>query len=125
MFLLIMKKSLNISYKKENNVLLDFRRRKNLLKSYFSISIIPMLPSYDILINIDETSFLRMTKSLYSLSKKVEDSELKNIGFNNSTSLITAILLTGKVSAANSSLFVKFSKNLHRFMKKESNVCLK
>ena len=67
---------------------------------------------------------------MYLLSKRGESSELTNIGFNNSTSEITAISSTGKVLAVNtkgpesSSFFLKFLKCLRKYIEEERNVCL-
>ena len=127
----ILKKSLNMSYKRGKSRPVGLQKEKqDLLKCYFAISIIPVLSQYEILINVDESSFSRTTKTMYSWSKRGEASELTNIGFNNSTSLITAISSTGKVFAVNtkgpvnSSLFLKFLKSLRRFIEEEWNVCL-
>ena len=50
-----------------------------------------MLSQYEVIINVDELSFSRHTKAIYSWSKKGKPIELNNIGFINSTSMITAI----------------------------------
>ena len=115
-----------MSYKRGKSRPVGLQKEKqDLLKCYFAINIIPVLSQYEILINVDESSFSRTTKTMYSWSKRGEASELTNIGFNNSTSLITAISSTGKVFAVNtkgpvnSSLLLKFLKSLRRFIEEE------
>ena len=120
-----------MSYKRGQSRPVGFdKKRQDLLKSYFAINIIPLLSQYEILINVDESSFSRTTKTMYSWSKKCWATELNNIGFSNSTSLITAISSSGKVFAMNtsgsinSSLFLKFLKSLNRFIEEEWNIWL-
>ena len=40
------------------------KKRQDLLKNYFTISIIPMLSQYEVIINVDESSFSRHTKAI-------------------------------------------------------------
>ena len=98
----ILIKSLGLSYKKGKSCLVGLSRNKQqLLKSIFTAKIIPNISKYDMLINIDESSFSRLTKLNYSWLKRGQPWKLNNIGFINSTSLITAMTSTGKVFAAN------------------------
>ena len=50
--------------------------RQDLLKCYFTINIIPALSRFDLLINVDESSFSRTTNLIYSWSKKGQAKEL-------------------------------------------------
>ena len=78
---------------------------------------------FDLLINIDESSFTWFTKKNFSWIPKGRKQIIKNICFRNSCSLITAILTTGGVLAAkstgwiNSSIFIDFLKELVKFIK--------
>ena len=56
--------------------------------------------SFDALINIDEASFSRLTKTNRCWSTKGNETIIENICFSNSTSLITAITTFGDVFAA-------------------------
>ena len=84
-----------------------------------------MLSQYEVIINVDESFFSRHTKAIYSWSKKGKPTELNKIEFINSTSMITAISPKGKVfsmsttGSVDSSLFLKFLKNLRRFIEME------
>ena len=75
------------------------------------------------LVNVDESSFSRLTKKCYSWIPKGKQQIIKNIWFLNSWSLVTAITSTGSVMAAksdksvNSELFVNFMKELVMFIK--------
>ena len=127
----ILKRSLNMSYKRGQSRPVWFEKnRQDLLKSYYAINIIQMLSQYEVIINVDESSFSRHTKAIYSWSKKDKATELNNIGFINSTSLMTAISSEGKVFAmsttgsVNSSLFQKFLKHLRQFIEKEWSIRL-
>ena len=126
----ILKRVLNMSYKRGQSRPVGFdKKRQDLLKSYFAINIIPLLSQYEILINVDESSFSRAINNVYVV-KKGRATELNNIGFSNTTSLITAISSSGKVFAmntsgsVNSSLFLKFLKSLSRFIEEEWNIWL-
>ena len=96
--------------------------RQGLLKWCFAVKIIPLLSQFDMLINIYETSFSRWTKLEYSWSRNGEMRELLNIGYTDSTSLITSITSSGKVLAANTkgpvnaSLFIQYLLNLDKFV---------
>ena len=96
--------------------------KQQLLKCLFAAKIIPNLSKYDMLINIDESSFSRLTKLTHSWLKKGQPRKLMNIGFINSSSLITAMTSNGKVFAAstngsvNTSIFIEFLKKLKEFI---------
>ena len=75
------------------------------------------------LVNVDESSFSRLTKRSFSLIPKGKQQVIKNIWFLNSCSFVTAITSTGSVIAAksdksvSSELFVSFMKELVIFIK--------
>ena len=75
-----MKGSLSLTYKKGKSWLIGKDKSKiDQLKWLFAISIIPRLADFDILINIDESSFNRTTKLAHSWFKKAEAIEINNI----------------------------------------------
>ena len=92
------------------------------MKCLFAAKIIPNLSKYDMLINIDESSFSRLTKLTHSWLKKGQPWKLMNIEFINSSSLITAMTSNRKVFAAstngsvNTSIFIEFLKKLKEFI---------
>ena len=120
----IRKSSLRLSYKKGKSlpVGLSLNKQQQLLKCLFSAKIIPNLSKYDMLINIDESSFSRLTKLTHSWFKKGHSQKLMNIGFINSSSLITVMTTNGKVFAAstngsvNTSIFIEVLKKLKEFI---------
>ena len=77
---------------------------------------------FRVLINVDQSSFSRITKKDYSRIPKGKSQIIKNIWFKNSCSLITAITSTGAVIAAKtnttviSNLMVSFMKELISFI---------
>ena len=122
----IMKENLSLIYKKGKSwpVGLD-RRKADLLKWLFAISIIPRLSDFEMVINVDESSFSRTTKLAHSWLKKGKPIKLNNIWYSSSTSLITAITSKGNAFAANtdgsvnSSIFLEFLKRLWWFIEEE------
>ena len=120
----ILKESLGLSFKKGKSWPVTWSKNKQqLLKCLFAIKIIPLISKSKLLINIDETSFSRLTKLDYSWLKKGHPWKLMNTVFKNSTSLITAITSTGKVFAAstngsvNTLIFKDFLDKLKQFIK--------
>ena len=93
--------------------------KRALLVSRFSENV----TSEDLLINIDEWSVSRHTKSTYSWSLKEDDVEWGAIKFSNSASIITAISSDGwhfsqvHNQNINSGLFEDFVRNLGKFIK--------
>ena len=80
LFTLIMKESLSLTYKKSKSWLIGNDKSKiDQLKWLLAISIIPSLADFDMLINIDESSFNRTTNLAHSWLKKVEATKLNNI----------------------------------------------
>ena len=119
----ILKEILQMTYKKGKSRPIEFQQdRQDLLKWYFAAKIIPLLSQFDMLINIDETSFSRWTKLEYSWSRKGETRELLNIGYTYSTSLIVSTTSSWKVLAANTkgpvnaSMFIQYLLNLDKFV---------
>ena len=93
----ILKESHGLSFKKGKSCPVGLSRSKHqLLKWLFVTKIVPFLSRSKLLINIDETSFSKLTKPDYSWLKKGHPWKLMNIIFKNSTSLITAITSTEK-----------------------------
>ena len=97
-------------------------------KQLFSIKLWKILERFSILINVDESSFSRLTKKEFTWMPKGKSQIIKNICFKNSWSLIIAITSTGGVIATkingnvSSSLFVKFMKELILFIKDNEDV---
>ena len=128
----IMKESLGLSFKLGKSRPVKYKETSIILmKSLFSIKISKILNNYETLINIDETIFSRSTKQTRSWSFKSEETNLMNICFSNSTSLITAITSFGDVFAANiwgsvrSERFVEYLNQLADFLGKKNGVWLK
>ena len=92
----IMKNDLNLTFKKSltrpNNV--DFNRVKA-LRSMFWVDFADLLKGKSLIINIDEWTISRSTKSNYSWSIKGGNKEAKNSPFIGSLSIILAILSNG------------------------------
>ena len=100
----------------------------DLLKCLFAIRIISHLSEFEMLINIDESSFSRTTKLAHSWLKKGKAWKLGNIWSSSSTFLITAITSRGNVFAANtkgsinSSMFLEFMAKLRTFIRGSCNI---
>ena len=125
----IMRENLSMSYKKENSCISGIQKdRMDLLKCLFTIRIISHLSEFEMLINIDESSFSRTTKQTHSYLKKGKAWKLGNIWSSSSTSLITVITSKGNVFAANtkelvnSSMFLEFMAKLRTFIRGSYNI---
>ena len=95
----IMKEHCRLSNKKDKSCPFGVNIvKQKVLKQYFAVKISQSILSYEVLINIDETTFSRDTKITHSWLPKGRDSELMNIWYSNSTSLITSITSLGKYS---------------------------
>ena len=94
--------------------------KQDLIKLLFVIHVIPLLPEFDLLLNIDESSFSRSMELTHSVMKSGKSYELYNICFSNSTSLITTITSNGKIfagnttGAVNSTMFIFLEEALLR-----------
>ena len=131
----IMKEHWGLSYKKGKSRPVGMNiSKKESLKIYFSIKVARHLSDFEMLINIDESSFSRSTKIDNSWLKRGTDCALMNIWYSTSTSLITSITSAGEVfavsttGAVNSQMFIDFLKRLERFIqittKTELQKCL-
>ena len=95
----IMKEHCRLFYKKGKSSQLGVNIvKQKLLKQYFAVKISQSILNYEVLINIDETTFSRDTKITHSWLLKERDSELMNIWYSNSTSSITSITSLWKYS---------------------------
>ena len=119
----ILIKILNMRYKKGLARKVNFEEeRQELIKQWFSIKMSKVIDSFDVLINIDESSFTRLTKKDFSWIPKGKKQIVKSISFRNSWSLVTAIFSTGSaiaaksVGAVNSELFIHFLNLLAKFI---------
>ena len=120
---IILSKKLGMRYKKGLSRLVNFDEAKqHLAKQWFSIKLWKVIERFRVLINVDQSSFSRLTKKDYSWIPKGKSQIIKNIWFKNSCSLITAITSTGAVIAAKinttvtSNLMVSFMKELISFI---------
>ena len=127
-----MKESLGLSLKLGKSRPFKYKETSIILmKSLFSIKTSKILNNYDALINIDETILSRSTKQTRSWSSKGEETNLMNISFSNSTSLITAITSFDDVFDANiwgsvrSERFVEYLDQLADFLERKNWVCWK
>ena len=72
-------------YKKGLARLVDFQEeRQKLVKQWFSIKLSKVIENFDVLINIDESSFTRLTKKDFSWIPKGREQIVKSITFRNS-----------------------------------------
>ena len=117
---------MNLRYKKGLARLVDFdEERQKLVKLWFSVKIWKVIDKFDALINIDESSFSRLTKNNYSWIPKGKEQIIKNISFRNSCSLVTAIISTGGVIAAKSlvsvasNMFIEFMTEMAKFIQEK------
>ena len=131
----ILTRILKMKYKKGLSRLVTFDESRSILaKQLFSIKLCRLLDQFSLLINVDESSFSWMTTKNFSWIPKGKEQIIKNICFQNSWTLITAITSTGGVFAAksnesvNSNLFVNFMRELATFIRKSEkqnkNNCL-
>ena len=105
----------NLSFKRVSSrpVFIDVDHIQR-LKLLFTVVFSNLVDNSQILVNIDETSFLRTTKINYSWSLKGEIWSVSNISFKESVYLICAITSIGDLYALfltnknNSSSFIKF-----------------
>ena len=125
----IMINKLGMKYKRGLSRLIDYNEERQLwMKQWFAVKLSMLLKNIELLINIDESSFSRLTKKNYSWIPKGKAQIIKNICFRNSCSLVTAITSSGSVIAAkssgwvNSKLFIIFLKELIRFIKETEQV---
>ena len=58
--------------------------RQELIKQWFSIKMSKVIDSFNVLINIDESSFTRLTKKDFSRIPKGKKQIVKSISFRNS-----------------------------------------
>ena len=115
---------LKMKYKREMTRLTNFDEKfQALIKQRFSIRLCKTIENFRILINIVETTFLRLTKKSLSWIPKGKEHIIKNICFNNSWSLVIVITSTGSVIAAKrigtitSVLIIEILKELIWFIK--------
>ena len=91
-----MKNSLSMSFKKASSrpIQIDTLRIHR-LKALYSIVLAKQLDSWEWIVNIDESSFSRLTKQNYTWLLKGIPGSTKNIQFSGSINLISAISTTG------------------------------
>ena len=120
----ILTEILKMKYKRGMARLTNFDEKLQAwIKQWFSIRLCKTIENFRILINIDETTFSRLTKKNLSWIPKGKEQIIKNICFKNSWSLVTAITSTGSVIAAKrigtitSVLIIEFLRELIWFIK--------
>ena len=125
----VLVEALGMRYKKGKARLVTFDEAlQSLIKQWFSIKIWKSIERFKLLINIDETSFSRLTKKSLSWIPKGKEQIIKNICFRNSWSLIMAITSNGSTIAAKqngsitSILIIDFLRELVRFVKESEGV---
>ena len=126
---LILLKVLNKSYKKGLPRIMNFDETwQSWAKQLFSIKLWKTIEKFSMLINVDESSFSRLTKKELTWIPKGKDQIVKSICFKNSWSLVTAITSTGSViigkvnGSVRSNLIQKFIKELISFIKDSEGV---
>ena len=125
----ILKTVLGMRYKKGLARLVDFNEKFQIwIKQWFSIKLWKVIRRFEMLINIDESSFSRLTKRDFSWIPKGKEQIIKSIWFRNSWSLVTAITTSGGVIAAkrngtmSSDDFIDFLRELVRFIAEKERV---
>ena len=104
------------------------KNRMELLKFWFAVHIIPQLSEFDIVINIDESSFSWAAKLTHSWLTKGKAWKLNNIWYSSSTSLIATITSRGDAFASNAAgsvngqMFLEFIVKLWKFIKKTCKI---
>ena len=124
-----MKEELKLSYKigKSRPALYDLDRNI-LLKSYFTIKVIKLLPFIDVIVNIDEAWFSRTTAAKRSWLRRGMDETITNIKHSGSLSLISAITSSGwsfnatVAGSINSRLFIDYLKEILSFLTEQQGV---
>ena len=119
-----LKKNLNLSFKRVSlrPVLKDFSKI-DALKWLFAVEITNIIDNSKILVNIDEATFGRSTKSNYSWTKRGANWSSSNISFSSSFSLIWAITSLGNwwashlESTNNSTTFIEFLDNCLKWLR--------
>ena len=122
------RENLNMRYKKckPRPITLDLERQ-NLLKMIFSIKIIQKMKERKLLINVDEATIGRNTKSEYSWSERGSSRAIWNIKFSKSASIISWIYSNGLSLNAisdrtiTSEIFLEFLESLLCFVIRKSS----
>ena len=127
----ILSENMNMSYKLGKSRLTNYNEiNASLMKTLFSIKISKVMNDYDALINIDKTSFSRLTMATRSWSQKGKETKLNNIWFSASISLITGITTFGDVFASSikwpvtSKSIIEYLSNLDNFLRRKTNTTL-
>ena len=127
----ILTKSMRMSYKLGKSRLVNYNEvNAAQMKVLFSIKISKIINDYDALINVDESTFSRLTKTTRSWSEIGKETKLANIWFSNSMSLITGITTFGDVfsvginGSITSQIFIEYLNNLDSFLQRKVGVFL-
>ena len=128
----ILKNKLNFSFKKWSSRPINIEsQRLNLIRTLYVIEFISLWELDTLIINIDEVLFSNKTKKEYSWIQRGRWSNVGNILFSGSTSLIVAITSNGDWFAMfllinnNVSKFIDFMKKLLLWVKFDLNYDLK
>ena len=124
-----LKEDLKLSYKigKSRPALYDFDKNM-ILKSYFAIRVIKLLPLIDVIVNIDEAWFSRTTVAKRSWLRRGMDETITNIKHSGSLSLISAITSSGwsfnatVTGSINSKIFINYLKQILSFLTEQHGV---
>ena len=125
----IMIETLGMKYKKGQARLTNYDEEfQAWTKQWFSIRLWKVIHNFKMLINVDETSFSRLTKKSFSWIPKGKEQIIKSIWFRNSWSLVTAITSTGgviamkRIGSIKSILFIEFLRELIKFIKEDERI---
>ena len=122
---------MRMSYKLGKSRLVNYNEVKAaLMKVLFSIKISKIINDYEALINVDDSTFSRLTKTIRSWSEIGKETKLANIWFSNSMLLITGITTFGDVffvginGSITSQIFIEYLNNLDSFPQRKVGVFL-
>ena len=118
-----MKEKLCLTYKigKSRPALLDEKKR-SIIKSYFAVRVIQILPNIDIIVNIDEACFSHYLMKNRSWIRKGYEGIVTNKRFSGSVSLISCITSIGwsfnatVAGTINHKLFIEYLTYLMNFL---------
>ena len=118
----LMKEQLGLSYKRINSRPNNINLKKLILtRILFSINISKFVANDILLVNIDETSFTKGTKTNYSWTPIGKNGELLNSKYTNSMNLVLAICSNGSWiemltnDTLNEERFIVFMQNVKKW----------
>ena len=125
----ILKEKLKYSWKRNPQRVVDLDlERIRMLKIFYSVRLSWCLSHLGLLVNTDESSFLKSTWNPYSWTQRGEEKAVKGIIFKGSVSVISSIITTGHSytevinGTLNSKKFTEYLDRLFKYLKDAENV---